>query len=125
MISRELEKQLVQHFFRGKIIMLSGARQVGKTTLIEMLLQKRKEKILYLNADETDVRELLTDTTSTSLKSIVGNHKIVFIDEAQRVKNIGITLKLFADQIKDVQVIVTGSSSFDLANEMNEPLTGR
>jgi len=125
MISRELEKQLVQHFFRGKIIMLSGARQVGKTTLIEMLLQKRKEKVLYLNADETDVRELLTDTTSTSLKSIVGNHKIIFIDEAQRVKNIGITLKLFADQIKDVQVIVTGSSSFDLANEMNEPLTGR
>jgi len=125
MISRELEKQLVQYVFRGKIIMLSGARQVGKTTLIEMLLQKRKEKILYLNADETDVRELLTDTTSTSLKSIVGNHKIVFIDEAQRVKNIGITLKLFADQIKDVQVIVTGSSSFDLANEMNEPLTGR
>jgi len=125
MISRELEKQLVQHFFRGKIIMLSGARQVGKTTLIEMLLQKRKEKILYLNADETDVRELLTDTTSTSLKSIVGNHKIIFIDEAQRVKNIGITLKLFADQIKDVQVIVTGSSSFDLASEINEPLTGR
>ena len=125
MISRELEKQLVQHFFRGKIIMLSGARQVGKTTLIEMLLQKRKEKVLYLNADETDVRELLTDTTSTSLKSIVGNNKIVFIDEAQRVKNIGITLKLFADQIKDVQVIVTGSSSFDLASEINEPLTGR
>jgi len=125
MISRELEKQLVQYVFRGKIIMLSGARQVGKTTLIEMLLQKRKEKVLYLNADETDVRELLTDTTSTSLKSIVGNHKIIFIDEAQRVKNIGITLKLFADQIKDVQVIVTGSSSFDLANEMNEPLTGR
>ena len=125
MISRELEKQLVQYVFRGKIIMLSGARQVGKTTLIEMLLQKRKEKVLYLNADETDVRELLTDTTSTSLKSIVGNHKIIFIDEAQRVKNIGITLKLFADQIKDVQVIVTGSSSFDLASEINEPLTGR
>ena len=125
MISRELEKQLVQYVFRGKIIMLSGARQVGKTTLIEMLLQKRKEKILYLNADETDVRELLTDTTSTSLKSIVGNHKIIFIDEAQRVKNIGITLKLFADQIKDVEVIVTGSSSFDLASEINEPLTGR
>jgi len=125
MISRELEKQLVQYVFRGKIIMLSGARQVGKTTLIEMLLQKRKEKVLYLNADETDVRELLTDTTSTSLKSIVGNNKIVFIDEAQRVKNIGITLKLFADQIKDVQVIVTGSSSFDLASEINEPLTGR
>jgi len=65
--------------------MLSGPRQVGKTTLIEMLLQKRREKVLYLNADEADVRELLTDTTSTSLKSIVGNHKIVFIDEAQRV----------------------------------------
>jgi len=125
MINREIEKQLAKHFFKGKIIMLSGARQVGKTTLIEMLLKKRKEKVLYLDADKADVRELLTDTTSTYLKSVVGNHKIVFIDEAQRVKNIGITLKLFADQIKDVQVVVTGSSSFDLTNEINEPLTGR
>lgn len=125
MISRVLQKQLVHHFFKGKIIMISGARQVGKTTLVEMLLQKRKEKVLYLNADEADVREILTDTTSTELKSIIGNNKIVFIDEAQRVKNIGITLKLLVDQIKDVQVIVTGSSSFELANEINEPLTGR
>lgn len=120
-----LQKQLIQHLFRGKIIIISGARQVGKTTLVEMLLRKRKEKVLYLNADEADAREILTDTTSTELKSIIGSNKIVFIDEAQRVKNIGITLKLLVDQIKDVQVIVTGSSSFELANEVNEPLTGR
>lgn len=125
MINRELEKQITQRLFKGKIIILSGARQVGKTTLIEMLLKRRKDKFLYLNADEPDVRELLSFATSTRLKTIIGNNKIVFIDEAQRVKNIGITLKLFADQIKNVQVIVTGSSSFSLSNEINEPLTGR
>lgn len=90
-----------------------------------MMLKKRNEKYFYLNADEADIRELLTDTTSTKLKSIIGQNKIMHIDEAQRLKNIGITLKIFADQIKDVQVIVTGSSSLDLANEINEPLTGR
>jgi len=125
MISRVLERQIKESLFKGKIIIISGARQVGKTTLIDMLLHKRKKEVLYLNTDEVDVRELLADTTSTSLKSIIANHKIVFIDEAQRVKNIGITLKIFVDQIKDVQVIATGSSSFDLANEINEPLTGR
>jgi predicted AAA+ superfamily ATPase len=80
---------------------------------------------LYLNCDEPDIRLLLTDATSTKLKSIVGNKKLIIIDEAQRVKNIGITLKLFADQLKDVQVIATGSSSFELSNIINEPLTGR
>ncbi|MGC9125149.1 MAG: ATP-binding protein [Caldisericaceae bacterium] len=125
MIERALEKQITEHLFKGKIIIVSGARQVGKTTMIEMLLHKLRRKVLYLNADESDVRALLADTTSTALKSIVGSAEIVFIDEAQRIKNVGITLKLFSDQIKGTQVIVTGSSSFDLANEISEPLTGR
>lgn len=125
MIDRILEKKIIQHMFKGKIIIISGARQVGKTTIVQKILNNLNYKFLYLNADEMDVRELLSGTTSTRLKSIIGNFKVIFIDEAQRINNIGITLKLFADQIKEVQVIVTGSSSLDLANEINEPLTGR
>ncbi len=124
-IDRILEKQIINYFFKGKIIIIYGARQVGKTTLVQMLLNKLNNSYLYLNADEIDVRELLEDATSTKLKTIIQNNKIVFIDEAQRIRNIGLTLKIFADQIKDVQVIVTGSSSLDLLNSINEPLTGR
>jgi predicted AAA+ superfamily ATPase len=78
-----------------------------------------------LNADEPDVREIFSNATSTYMKTIFGNKKIVFIDEAQRINNIGITLKLIVDQIPDVQVIATGSSSFELGNKTIEPLTGR
>jgi predicted AAA+ superfamily ATPase len=96
-----------------------------KSTLIENLLASQDQEWLYLNGDEADVREMLTNTTSTKLKNITGNKTIVFIDEAQRITNIGITLKIFTDQIKKVQVIATGSSAFDLSNKVNEPLTGR
>lgn len=111
--------------FKGKAILIFGPRQCGKSTLVESLLQARGEPWLFLNGDEADVRELLTNTTSTQLKNITGKHTIVFIDEAQRIPNIGLTLKLFTDQLKDVQVIATGSSAFELSNEVNEPLTGR
>ena len=102
-----------------------GARQVGKTTLIQKIGEKFSDKHIYLNCDEPDIRELLADATSTRLKNLVGQKTLVLIDEAQRVKNIGLTLKLFADQLKEIQVIATGSSAFELSNEINEPLTGR
>jgi predicted AAA+ superfamily ATPase len=123
-IKRALYDQLHERFFQGKALILHGPRQVGKTTLIETLLADRPG-VLTLNGDETDVRELLSNTTSTRLRTIFGQAKIVFIDEAQRIENIGITLKLISDQIKDVQVIASGSSSFELANRINEPLTDR
>ncbi len=87
-----------------------------------MLAQKDH---LYLNGDDADVREILTNTTATRLKTVVGNKPILFIDEAQRIPNIGLTIKLFTDQIKNVQVIATGSSAFELSSQVNEPLTGR
>ena len=93
--------------------------------MIKEIGNKYPDDKLYLNCDESDIRELLTDTTSTKLKNLAGQKKLVLIDEAQRVKNIGITLKLFADELKNVQVIATGSSSFELSNVINEPLTGR
>jgi predicted AAA+ superfamily ATPase len=124
-IPRAIQPLIESKLFKGKIIIIYGARQVGKTTLVSNIQTKFPNESLYLNCDEPDIRLLLTDATSTKLKSIVGNKKLIIIDEAQRVKNIGITLKLFSDQLKDVQVIATGSSSFELSNIINEPLTGR
>jgi uncharacterized protein len=125
MIKRKLETTISSRLFKGKAILLFGPRQSGKSTLVERLLYEQHKPWLYLNGDEADVRELLTDTTSTRLKTITGNHQIVFIDEAQRIPNIGLTLKLFTDQLKDIQVIATGSSAFELSSQVNEPLTGR
>ena len=124
-IKRCLQKDIAGRLFKGKVIIVLGARQVGKTTLVENILSDQDVPVIELNGDEADVRELLADTTSTRLRAIVGRKKIVFVDEAQRISNIGITLKLFADKLKDIQVIATGSSSFELTAKINEPLTGR
>lgn len=125
MISRSLQSSIEARLFKGKAILLFGPRQCGKSTLMESLLKAQPKSWLYLNGDEADVRELLTNTTSTKLKTVAAGNSIVFIDEAQRIPNIGLTLKLFTDQLKDIQVIATGSSAFDLQNQINEPLTGR
>ena len=125
MIDREIQSSIESKLFKSKLIIIYGARQVGKTTLLKKIGDKFEGQSIYINCDEPDIRELLTDVTSTQLKNLVGNKKLVLIDEAQRVKNIGITLKLFVDQIKEVQVIATGSSAFELSNIINEPLTGR
>lgn len=125
MIKREIQLQVENRLFKGKLLIIYGARQVGKTTLIKTIAENFKGNVSYLNCDEPDIRELLTDASSTKLKSLVGVNKLILIDEAQRVRNIRITLKLFSDELKNVQVIATGSSSFELSNEINEPLTGR
>jgi len=125
MIVRILEKTIKNHLDTGKAVVLIGARQVGKTTLLETLANKIGEQVLIINCDEPDMRSWLQDKTSTELKALIGNHRLVIIDEAQRVKNIGITLKLIIDNLKKVQLIVSGSSALELANEINEPLTGR
>lgn len=125
MIKRQLETTIKERFFKGKALLLFGPRQSGKSTLVENLLKNQDKEWLYLNGDDADVREILTNTTATKLKAIAGNKEIVFIDEAQRIANIGLTLKLFTDQIKNVQIIATGSSAFELSSQVNEPLTGR
>ena len=125
MIPRMLQSSIEKRLFKGKAILLFGARQTGKTTLTDTILSSQKKEWLPLNGDDADVREALTNTSADKLKAIIGNKKIVFVDEAQRIENIGLTLKIITDQIKDVQVIATGSSSFELASQVNEPLTGR
>lgn len=123
-IPRLIQKQLEKSLFKGKIVIVYGARQVGKTTLVREI-GKKYSKTVYLNCDEPDVREALTGKTSTELKSYLGNQKLVIIDEAQRVPNIGITLKLLVDNFPEIQIVATGSSSLDLSNKTKEPLTGR
>ncbi len=125
MIQRAIIKNIREIFFKGKTIMIFGPRQSGKTTLLGMLARDIQDKVLILDCDEPDIRKELTDATSTQLKHRIGDARIVMVDEAQRVKNIGITLKLIHDKIKDVQLVVTGSSSLELTGEINEPLTGR
>lgn len=124
-IVRQIQKNLEAALFKGKIVILYGARQVGKTTLTKKILEKYPNDSLYLNCDEPDVRIALTDKSSTELKSFIGSSRLVVIDEAQRVKNIGLTLKLIADNFPTIQVIATGSSSFELSGKIAEPLTGR
>ena len=124
-ITRCIQKNLEEALFKGKIVVLYGARQVGKTTLVKKILEKYNNDSLYLNCDEPDIREALTNKTSTELKSFIGSRRLVVIDEAQRVKNIGLTLKLIADNFPAIQIIATGSSSFELSGKISEPLTGR
>lgn len=125
MIERKLSKVIKKQLFRGKAIILVGSRQVGKTTLLGELVRQSDKRILSLNCDEPEVQTMLTDTNVAKLRTIIGNNELVVIDEAQKVNNIGLTLKLIVDNIKDVQVVATGSSAFELRNQLNEPLTGR
>lgn len=125
MIKRDLEQIISSQLFKRKVIILLGPRQVGKTTLLQMLKEKTDKELLYLNCDDNDIKKLLTDVNIHTLQRIIGKHEVVLIDEAQRVMNIGMTLKLIADQMPHIQLIITGSSSLDLANMVHEPLTGR
>jgi len=124
MIHRQLEEQITPLLGIGKAIVIMGARQVGKSTLLETIFRDR-DNILWMTGDDLDVQELFGQMTSTRLKALLGNAKTLIVDEAQRIPDIGLRLKLITDQIKDVQVIATGSSSFELASKVSESLAGR
>lgn len=125
-IQRDIEPVIKKSLFQGKIIILYGARQVGKTTLVKNLAEKIGEDYGYFNCDELDVLSKFQKAdNSVALKQLIGNQKLIVIDEAQRIKNIGLKLKLLIDNYPEKQIIATGSSSFDLSNEISEPLTGR
>lgn len=125
-IQRQLEPIVSRSLFKGKIVIIYGARQVGKTTLVQKVAQDTGVEYGYLNCDEMDVlSQFQKANNSLALKDILGDKKLVIIDEAQRVLNIGLKLKLLIDNYPEIQLLVTGSSSLDLSNEVSEPLTGR
>jgi uncharacterized protein len=124
-IKRDIEALIRDKLFLGRAIVVVGPRRVGKTTLLKQIASEINQDHLWLDCDEPDIRAALTSPTSTQLRSLIGNSKLVVIDEAQRVKNISLTLKLIVDQIPDTQLLVSGSSALELSNEINEPLIGR
>ena len=125
MIKRLLFETLTKNLRNGKVIVLTGPRQVGKTTLLKQVQMAFAGSSIWLNCDEPDIRQQLTNVTSSQIRALIGGADLVLIDEAQRVKNIGITLKLLVDNFPEKKVIVTGSSALELSDEIQEPLTGR
>ena len=123
MVTRTLAERIRNKIGKGKAIMVIGPRQVGKTTLIRNELAN--QDVAFFDGDDPTVRNLLDSPNTEKIRSLIGNKKVVFIDEAQRINGIGLTLKIITDQFKDVQLWISGSSSFTLAHELNEPLTGR
>lgn len=124
MIKRAIKDSILSDFGRKKVIVLLGARQVGKTTLLSEL-KVGSENVLSLNCDNSDDALLLEDKTTSELNHLLSPYELVFIDEAQRVKDIGLILKKIGDLKLDTHVVVTGSSSLDMADEVSEPATGR
>lgn len=124
-IARSLASIVQSRLFRGKAIVILGARQVGKSTLLKHLTEQTDKTVLSLNCDDPDTRRMLSDISAVDLRLLVGRNQIIMIDEAQRVADIGMTLKRIVDQYPDVQVLATGSSSLNLRSAINEPLTGR
>ena len=121
-IKKEIQERLST---RGKVIILYGARQVGKTFLVEDILKDVKGKILSLKGDEEKTSDVFSSRDVEKMKSLASGYDIVFIDEAQKIKNIGLNLKILYDNFPYLKIIVTGSSSFELASSIHEPLTGR
>lgn len=125
MIPRDLADVIRKRLTEHKVIVLYGARQVGKTTLLHQLLDNSAEAVLWMNADNPPIRERFENASQLDLRSMVGQHKILVIDEAQRIPNIGISIKLLHDNYPEITIVLTGSSALDLQSTIKEPLTGR
>jgi len=122
---RIIKESVEKSLFKGKVIIIYGARQVGKTTLVKEILKKHENESVYFNCEMLSVRQSLEIQDAVALNSFLGGYKLVVLDEAQHVQEIGKILKILVDTYPEIQIIATGSSSFDLANKTSEPLTGR
>jgi predicted AAA+ superfamily ATPase len=123
MIYRTLSAALKKRFNKGKAIVLLGPRQVGKTTLLRECLDAKE--FLFLDGDDPEIRSLLLNAGKSKLQAILGKYEWVFIDEAQRITDVGLIAKIITDQFKDVQLVISGSSALEINQSTQEPLTGR
>jgi hypothetical protein len=124
-MQRVVQNSILKWLNKGKVLVVTGARQVGKTTMLKNMFANVQNDVLWLNADETRVRNRLSELDVANLSNVIGKYKIVIIDEVQRVANAGLLLKILVDNFKDVQFIATGSSALDISEQIFEPLTGR
>ncbi|SFA48779.1 hypothetical protein SAMN04488511_107218 [Pedobacter suwonensis] len=125
MIVRKQLAYALERLFKGKAFIVYGPRQTGKTTFVELLLAKVDKRTLYLSGDDADVRETLAKPNAAQVQQMLAGYEVLFIDEAQRINDVGLLIKIIVDRFKSVQVIATGSSAFELSGKINEPLTGR
>lgn len=125
MLKRVIEQEITNRVDFKKAIVLLGPRQVGKTTLITKIAATLDSDYLYLNGDDPATRTLWSNIAQATIFQLIGNHKVIVIDEAQRIENIGLAVKMIVDAKKKIQVLVSGSSALELASTINEPLTGR
>ncbi len=130
MIKRSLQKKIEDNLYKGKVIVLYGARRTGKTTLSEQILDNQQKrlggkKVRYINCELMSAKESLETTNEQLLKTYLGDNDLIVLDEAQNIEKIGHVLKILVDTYPEMQIIATGSSSFDLANQIGEPLVGR
>lgn len=124
MIEREIAKSIAHMLTLKKAIIIYGARQVGKSSLLQMIWGN-DSSVVWLNGEDVETRLLIEDVNLGRLQTMMSGRKVIVIDEAQNILNIGLQLKRIKDAMPDIQIIATGSSSFDLANKINEPMTGR
>ena len=122
---RELSNLILKKLQPNKVVILSGARRVGKTMLVKEILANVNEPILMLNGDDINVHDKLSIRSIENYKQILGTYKLLYIDEAQKIPEIGLKLKLMIDEIEGLRIIISGSSSFDIHKNAGEPLTGR
>jgi uncharacterized protein len=122
---RYYEKDLDKYLKKGKVTVIYGPRRVGKTTLIERYLESYSGKYYFGTGEDSDLKQIFRSQSVNTMKNFFGGYDLVVIDEAQMIPDVGIGLKILVDQIKDITVIASGSSSFDLSNKLGEPLTGR
>lgn len=125
LIERELKDEILKRLIPGQVVVLYGARRVGKTTLINNIIKKLKGKIKFVNAENSIQRNELTTENFYKLQNKLKNYDYLIVDEAQKIPNIGQILKIIVDNVKHIKVLVSGSASFELAHQIGEPLTGR
>ncbi|HAZ24730.1 MAG TPA: ATPase, partial [Algoriphagus sp.] len=123
-ITRKILSLIQKQLFKGKVIILYGARRTGKTTLVKKLVEDNPDDSSYLNCELQENQDLLSNTNSILLKDFISKKKLIILDEAQHIPQIGLTLKVLVDTFPSVQIVATGSSSFELSNQISEPLTG-
>lgn len=124
-IKRYLKNEIISKLQPNKVVVLYGPRQVGKTTLTKKILEEVGGDYLFVSGEDRDVQKWLSSASLTTLKRFIGSTKLLVVDEAQKVDNIGLNLKLIVDHIDWIKVMATGSSSFELAHQVGEPLVGR
>ncbi len=122
---RDLSENVIKKLQSNKVVIVFGARRVGKTVLVKELLEKIDEPVLSLNGEDINVHDKLAIRSIENYKQLLGSYKFLYIDEAQKIPEIGLKLKLMIDEIEDLKIIISGFSSFNIHKDAGEPLTGR